>query len=123
MNWQAYCNLGSLREAKSFGPWLLTLTRREAVKRSRMKNESNITWTVSSIAVDVSTDKITWVPAADLGNGHWSAAGLTGLTTGTVGKIHVRLTVSNGVLPEQKSTDGLAVGATNGYQTFNVTPM
>jgi RNA polymerase sigma-70 factor (ECF subfamily) len=32
---QAYRNLGSLRDARTFGPWLLTLTRREAVKRSR----------------------------------------------------------------------------------------
>jgi RNA polymerase sigma-70 factor (ECF subfamily) len=32
---QAYRNLGSLRDAKTFGPWLLTLTRREAVRRSR----------------------------------------------------------------------------------------
>ncbi|MBC8018283.1 MAG: hypothetical protein H7X83_07170 [Verrucomicrobia bacterium] len=101
----------------------MTLSFPAVTVGSSLKNESNIAWTVSSIAVDVSTDKITWVPAADLGNGHWSAAGLNGLTVGTAGKIHVRLTVSNGVIPEQKSTDGLAVGATNGYQTFNVTPM
>lgn len=31
----AYRNLGSLRDARTFGPWLLTLTRREAIKRSR----------------------------------------------------------------------------------------
>ena len=32
---QAYCNLGSLRDARAFSSWLLTLTRREAIKRSR----------------------------------------------------------------------------------------
>lgn len=32
---QAYCNLGSLRDVRAFSSWLLTLTRREAIKRSR----------------------------------------------------------------------------------------
>ena len=32
---QAYRNLGSLRDDRTFGPWLLMLTRREAVRRSR----------------------------------------------------------------------------------------
>lgn len=31
----AYRNLRSLRDAKTFGPWLLTLARREAVRRSQ----------------------------------------------------------------------------------------
>jgi hypothetical protein len=92
---------------------------------SSLKNESNATWTVGSIVLEASTDKITWVTATDLGNGHWSAAGLTGLTAGTAGKIYVKLTVGNGTAGtiEQKSTDGSAVGTANAYQTFNVTPM
>jgi RNA polymerase sigma-70 factor (ECF subfamily) len=32
---EAYRNLGSLRDARTFGPWLLTLTKRAAVKRSQ----------------------------------------------------------------------------------------
>lgn len=90
---------------------------------STLKDQTNTPWTVGPILIEVSTDKLTWVTAADMGNGHWSAAGLNGLTAGTAGKIYVRLTVNNGVISEQKTTDGAAVGATNGYQTFNVTPM
>jgi hypothetical protein len=92
---------------------------------SSLKNESNAAWSVGSIALEASTDKNIWVTATDLGNGHWSAAGLTGLTAGTAGKIYVKLTVSNGTAGtfEQKSTDGSAVGTANAYQTFNVTPM
>ncbi len=83
-----------------------------------LNNEAGTPWTVASMVVEASTDKTTWLTATDLGNGHWSVAGLTGLTAGTSGKIYVRLTVNG----EQKSTDGLAVAAANGYQTFTVTP-
>lgn len=84
-------------------------------------DQNGTPWTVTSIVVEASTDKTTWTPATDAGNGHWSTAGLTGLTVGTAGKIYVRLTVNS----ELKTTDGLALAAdgSNGYQTFTVTPM
>jgi hypothetical protein len=82
-------------------------------------NQAGVSWGVNSIAVEVSTDKATWITATDAGNGHWTAAGLTGLTAGTTGSVYVRLTV-NGL---QKTTDGNVVGANNGYQTFTVTSM
>jgi len=83
-------------------------------------NETGSPWTVAAIAMDVSTDKTTWIAATDSGTGHWTAAGLGGLTAGTAGKIYVRLTVNG----ELKTTDGLALaaGGLNGYQTFTVTP-
>jgi hypothetical protein len=90
-----------------------------AVKTGDTLNDQTGTpWTVSTILVEVSTDNATWVTATETGNGHWSAAGLTGLTAGTAGALYVRLTVNG----EQKTTDGNALGATNGYQTFTVTP-
>ena len=83
-------------------------------------NQAGLPWSVNAILVEVSTDKTTWLPATDASNnGHWSVSGLTGLTPGTAASIYVRLTV-NGL---QKTTDGSIVGATNGYQTFSVTPM
>ena len=83
-------------------------------------NQSAVSWTVNTIAMDVSTDGTTWIAATDPGNtGHWTAAGLTGLSSGTAGSIYVRLFVNG----EQKTTDGAAVGSANGYQTFTVTPM
>jgi hypothetical protein len=100
----------------------MTLSFPAVMVGSSLHNQSNIAWTVSSIIVEVSTDQITWVTATPLGNGHWSAAGLTGLAAGTPGKLYVKLTVSDGMLSEQKTTDGTAVGSVNGYQTFNVTP-
>jgi hypothetical protein len=86
-----------------------------------LKDETGTPWTVNTISVEVSTDKATWFSATDAANsGHWTAAGLNGLTAGTAGKIHVRLKV-NDVL---KTTDGLPLAAdgSNGYQTFTVTP-
>jgi hypothetical protein len=85
-----------------------------------LKNESGTSWTVNTITIEASTDKTTWVPAIDSGNGHWTAAGLSGLTAGAPGKIYVRLTVNG----ELKTVDGLALAAdgANGYQTFSVTP-
>lgn len=43
----AFRQLGTLRNAQTFGPWLLTLTRREAVRRSR---QSPMTVSIDSIA-------------------------------------------------------------------------
>jgi len=85
-----------------------------------LNNETGSPWTVTSIAIEVSTDKTTWSAAIDNGAGHWTAAGLGGLTAGTAGKLYVRLTVNG----EVKTTDGLPLAASglNGYQTFTVTP-
>lgn len=85
---------------------------------SSLKDQTGTAWTVNSISVQMSTDATTWVNATDSGNGHWSAAGLTGLTSGVSGKIYVKVTVNG----EQKSTDGAAVATANGYQTFTVIP-
>jgi hypothetical protein len=82
-------------------------------------NQAGTPWTVSSLTVEVSTDKLTWTQATDAGNGHWSVSGLTGLAAGTPGSIYVQLKV-NGL---QKTTDGNVAGASNGYQTFTVTPL
>ena len=101
----------------------MTLSFPAVTAGSILKDQTNTPWTVASILVEISTDKATWVAATDLGNGHWSAAGLTGLTPGVSGKIYVKLTVGNGVTTEQKTVDGAVVGATNGYQTFNITPL
>ncbi|NJD91715.1 MAG: hypothetical protein FIA91_09405 [Geobacter sp.] len=84
-----------------------------------LKNQNAADWVVNTITVEVSTDKTTWVTATDTGSGHWTAAGLTGLTSGTAANIYVRLTVNG----EQKTTDGVAVAGVNGYQTFSITPM
>lgn len=43
---QAYCNLGSLRDVRAFSSWLLTLTRREAIKRSR---KTRVTVAIESV--------------------------------------------------------------------------
>lgn len=85
---------------------------------SQLKDQTGTPWTVTTILVQVSTDGTTWVDATDSGNGHWSATGLTGLSSGVSGKIYVKLTVNG----EQKTTDGLAASSTNGYQTFTVVP-
>ncbi len=85
---------------------------------SQLKDKNGTLWTVNTITVEASTDKINWIAATDNGNGHWSVTGLTGLTSGVAGKIYVRLTVNG----EQKTTDGSAAAGTNGYQEFTVTP-
>jgi hypothetical protein len=72
--------------------------------------------TVSTMTVEVSTDPSfgTKVDATDNGNGHWSAAGISGLTDGEPGTLYVRLTVNG----EQKTTTGGAPSGSNGYATF-----
>ena len=86
-----------------------------------LHDQNGADWPINSMLVEISTDKITWVAAtADLGTGHWTVSGLTGLTNGTAGKIYIKLTVNG----EQKTTDGQALAAdgTNGFQTFTLTP-
>ena len=90
---------------------------------SSLFDETRTAWTVNSVRVVASTDNsfpeasTVTVSAID-GNGRVTVAGLTGLTAGVAGKVYVKLFVND----VQKTTDGLAVGAANGYQTFNVTP-
>lgn len=43
----AFRQLGTLRDARTFGPWLLTLTRREAVRRFR---QNPVTVSIDSVA-------------------------------------------------------------------------
>ncbi|MCP4332762.1 MAG: hypothetical protein GY785_08915 [Gammaproteobacteria bacterium] len=73
---------------------------------------------INSIVVEMSTDLVTWATAASVGNGYWSASGLTGLTNGSQGNIYVKLSVSG----EQKSTNGQVASGDNAYATFAVTP-
>jgi len=72
-------------------------------------------WTVNNIVIEASTDKATWIPATDSGNGHWTVAGLT---DAAAGKIYVRLSVNG----ESKTTDGTASTGLNDFQTYSVTP-
>jgi hypothetical protein len=106
----------------SFGIFLATketLTNFPSVKvADQLKDQNGNFWTVSSIVMQVSTDGTNWISATDTGNGHWSVSGLTGLTSGVQGNVHVKLFVNN----EQKTTNGFALDGTNGYQTFMVTP-
>ena len=46
----AFRQLGTLRNARTFGPWLLTLTRREAVRCAR---QSRVTVSIDSVAETV----------------------------------------------------------------------
>ena len=81
---------------------------------STLHDMNNAAVPVSSMKVEVSTDKASWSSATDNGNGHWSAAGLIGL--GATGHAYVRVTVNG----EQKTTDGTALSASNGYADFTV---
>lgn len=70
---------------------------------------------VQSVAVRVSPDDgASWVSATDLGDGHWSAAGLAGLSAGSARALRVELTVDG----EVKATQDLSAA----YATFTVTP-
>lgn len=83
-----------------------------------LHDASNTAWIVNPVMVSVSTDNATWIPATDTTGGHWTVAGLTGLTAGVTGAIYVKLTING----EQKTTDGNAPSGTNGYAAFTVTP-
>jgi hypothetical protein len=72
--------------------------------------------TVGTIAVEVSTDKISWTALTDDGKGHWSNTGIMTLSAAT--NLYVRLTING----EQKTTDGnIAVTGTNDFATFTIT--
>jgi len=83
-----------------------------------LKDEAGAEWTVGAMSVEVSTDRNNWITATDNGNGHWSAAGISGLTDGTQGTLHVKLTVNG----EQKTDDGNAPDGMADYAEFKVTP-
>jgi len=76
---------------------------------------------ITSMSVEVSTDKSTWVSADGSSNdGYWTATGITGLTNGSPGTIYVRMTING----EQKTSNGQtpAGDGTNDYASFTVTP-
>lgn len=54
----AFRQLETLRDARTFGPWLLTLTRREAVRRSR---QASVTVSIDAVA---ETEIVTTATAA-----------------------------------------------------------
>lgn len=86
-----------------------------------LKDEQTASWVVNPITVDASTDTTTWLPATEgTVAGHWTIAGLTGLSSGQTGTIYVRMSVNN----EVKSTNGMVTSptSTNGYAAFTVTP-
>ena len=83
-----------------------------------LKDENGNDWTVDSMSVEVSTDRTNWIAATDNGGGHWSAAGITGLTDGSRGTLYVRLTVND----EQKTDDGNAPDGVADNAAFEVTP-
>jgi hypothetical protein len=76
--------------------------------------------TVASMSVEVSTDETNWTAATDNGDGHWTVAGISGLTNGMAGTLYVRVTVND----EQKTADGAtpAGDGSNDYAQFTVTP-
>lgn len=75
---------------------------------------------VASVTVQVSSDASTWVDATEEGNGHWSAAGISGFTGNVQGTLYVKLSVNG----EQKTTDGNAPAGdgSNDYAMFSLTP-
>ena len=81
---------------------------------------SNPTGTVTSMVVTASTDTAFSSPVSgvDGGNGHWSLAGISGLSSGVATTIYVKLNVNG----EDKTTDGLAASGANAYTPFVVTP-
>ncbi|MCC6207139.1 MAG: hypothetical protein IT488_03155 [Gammaproteobacteria bacterium] len=75
---------------------------------------------VTTMTVELATDATNWTAATDNGEGHWSAAGVAGLTEDEQGELYVRLTING----EQKTTDAAtpAGDGSNDYGTFLVTP-
>lgn len=80
---------------------------------SILHDQAGAAWTVSAATtkVEVSPDNgVTWISAADKGNGHWEAVGISGTT------VKVKLSVNG----EQKTTDGLAVTPANTAASFTL---
>jgi hypothetical protein len=81
---------------------------------------SNPTGTVTSMSVQASTDSTfsSMVTGTDMGNGHWSFSGLTGLVSGQTTTIYVKLSINS----QDKTINGNAASGSNAYATFLVTP-
>lgn len=79
---------------------------------------SSPTGTITSVTVQASTDKSTWVNGTNSAGGHWSLTGLTGLVSGQTATIYVKLNVNG----QDKTTDGNPDSGANAYSTFLVTP-
>ncbi|MDT8446579.1 MAG: hypothetical protein RRB13_06740 [bacterium] len=75
-------------------------------------------FTPTTITLQASTDASTWTNMTSSGSGVWTLSGISGLTSGTSGKIYIKATLDS----SQLTTDGSAVGTSNGYATFTVTP-
>lgn len=85
-----------------------------------LRDPSGTPWTVDNVALQASTDNTFAIGVVDGVNGsgaHWSFPGLAGLTAGTGRTVYVKLFVNG----EQKTTDGFAASASNGFGTFTVT--
>ena len=93
-----------------------------AVTSSTLLNQGDASYelNINSVTVELSTDGSSWSTASEDGNGYYSVAGLSGLTDGTEGDLHVKLSVNG----EQKTTNGLVpVGdGSNDYTTITFTP-
>ncbi len=77
--------------------------------------------TVTSLVVSASTDSTFASGVAtgvDLGHGHWSLSGLTGLVSSQTATVYVKLNVNT----QDKTTDGNPMSGMNDYATFLVTP-
>lgn len=85
---------------------------------TQLHDQAGAAWSITAMTVQGSTDGTTWLTATDNGSGHWSIAGLTGFTAGTSGTLYLKMTINN----EQKTTDGTALGTTNGAAAFTVVP-
>ena len=87
---------------------------------------------VTSVEVELSTDKLNWSSAVDNGNGYYGVTGLSGLSNGVAGHVYMKLSVNgelkttNGELSNEGAcedpleTEGAAL--CNYYSTLNFTP-
>jgi hypothetical protein len=79
---------------------------------------SSPTGTVTTMAVQASTDNSTWLTATNSAIGHWSVSGLTGLVSGQTSTIYVRLNING----QDKTANGAAASGGNNAM-FIVTPL
>lgn len=92
------------------------MTNFPAVYNGKMlKDDTSSDWTISAMAVEVSSNKTDWTALTDSGSGHWT---VSGITPDISNKIYVKVIVNG----EQKTTDGkvLAADGLNGFQTFTI---
>jgi hypothetical protein len=88
--------------------------------KQSLTNAMGEAWDVDSMVVMASSDGKNWVEAEELGEGKWSASGLTGLSKDVAASIRIKVSING----EQKTLDGLPLAddESNGYATFSVTP-